>query len=947
MKRKIIGNTVGMGLPKPNLMQTDPSKGDFVKGKEEFLKQAGNGTNIDADWIATKELTGGDTVYIPEQKVSGGLWNNLQMSLQPGFAYDVTFNGEVYTCEARADGQGVALGNNTSMSLNDYPFCISWAGGSAISGMFFKRSDISYPITLKVTDHAYYVYDRLPEEYLPDCVVKSVNGKRPYANGNVEIPTGTVTNEQIASAVEDYMAEHPVIHGAAVEPAEDDIPKVFIDGVIPTTSDYVLAEIRYISKSDTFHAYLEIKCQGRSSMSYAKKNFTIKMYSDEARETKLKKSFKDWGYEKNKYVLKANFVDHTHARNIVSARLWDEIVASRSDYGSLPEELRTSPRNGAIDGFPVKVYTNGTYQGIYTWNIGKDDWMWNMDEDNPNHFLLCGETNTNGKFAETPCNFRKLWGGADGADWTVEVGTNGTNVTTCLNNLIGFVMDNDGDAFREGIGNYLDVQSAIDYYILAYVICALDNLGSNVLLGTYDGKILRYGAYDLDSTFGNWYTGGSFVSADYKCPENYQEPFNLLFERIEANFRDELKTRYAELRESVLSFYNMVTHFERFMDVIGLDLYAEDAAIYNIPNAKNKDIKQLRDFIRDRLAYTDAEFAAMIDPIPCTGISLSASTMAFTSEGTQTLTATVEPTDTTDAVTWESSNISVAIVSDGVVTAVANGSAVITARCGNCYASCAVSVSGIFEAVPCTGIALSATSIELNVDAESGMQGIHTLVATLTPEDTTDILSWNSSNPNVATVEGGVVTAIAEGDATITATCGNYSASCSVAVSAQEVAPLYPLENGSYSFSQWETTVTATTAENGHVKLDYSNNTYAATLPIDNINTITNVKGHSNSSRTAPIFTFPAGSTARMIVKNLAYTTEENTTDLNTSVFLWDSSKKEKKFFGNITKGATEADGTLTFEEEFPVYALVLWQSKFIGTVEFDIELYVDGVRWI
>lgn len=37
--KKIIGNTVGMGLPKPNLMQTDPTKGDYVKGKEEFLKQ--------------------------------------------------------------------------------------------------------------------------------------------------------------------------------------------------------------------------------------------------------------------------------------------------------------------------------------------------------------------------------------------------------------------------------------------------------------------------------------------------------------------------------------------------------------------------------------------------------------------------------------------------------------------------------------------------------------------------------------------------------------------------------------------------------------------------------------------------------------------------------------------------------------------------------------------
>lgn len=43
---KIIGNTVGMGLPKPNLMQTDPTKGDYVKGKEQFLEQASVGSGI-------------------------------------------------------------------------------------------------------------------------------------------------------------------------------------------------------------------------------------------------------------------------------------------------------------------------------------------------------------------------------------------------------------------------------------------------------------------------------------------------------------------------------------------------------------------------------------------------------------------------------------------------------------------------------------------------------------------------------------------------------------------------------------------------------------------------------------------------------------------------------------------------------------------------------------
>ena len=45
-----------------------------------------------------------------------------------------------------------------------------------------------------------------------------------------------------------------------VEPVEEDIPKVFINGTIPTTKDEVSAEMTYISKTLSFHAYIEIKC---------------------------------------------------------------------------------------------------------------------------------------------------------------------------------------------------------------------------------------------------------------------------------------------------------------------------------------------------------------------------------------------------------------------------------------------------------------------------------------------------------------------------------------------------------------------------------------------------------------------------------------------------------------------------------------------------------------
>lgn len=47
MSRKIIGATVGSPLPKPDLMQNDPKKGDYVKGKEEFLEQIPGGGSSD------------------------------------------------------------------------------------------------------------------------------------------------------------------------------------------------------------------------------------------------------------------------------------------------------------------------------------------------------------------------------------------------------------------------------------------------------------------------------------------------------------------------------------------------------------------------------------------------------------------------------------------------------------------------------------------------------------------------------------------------------------------------------------------------------------------------------------------------------------------------------------------------------------------------------------
>ena len=55
-------------------------------------------------------------------------------------------------------------------------------------------------------------------------------------------------------------------------------------------------------------------------MNYPKKNQTVKMYADAEKTTPIRFNFDRWG-EQYKHVYKANWIDFSHARNIVSAQL--------------------------------------------------------------------------------------------------------------------------------------------------------------------------------------------------------------------------------------------------------------------------------------------------------------------------------------------------------------------------------------------------------------------------------------------------------------------------------------------------------------------------------------------------------------------------------------------------------------------------------------------------
>ena len=159
--------------------------------------------------------------------------------------------------------------------------------------------------------------------------------------------------------------------------------------------------------------------------------------------------------------------------------------------------------------------------------------------------------------------------------------------------------------------------------------------------------------------------------------------------------------------------------------------------------------------------------------VAVTSITLDKTSLSMKVGETETITATINPDNATDkSVTWGSSDVSVATVSDGKVTAKESGTAIITAKSGSCIAECTVSVSVDVESVT-----LDKTSLELAAGETA------TLTATVKPDEATDKnVTWASSNESVAKVADGKVTAVKSGYATITAKCGGKTAECTVSV---------------------------------------------------------------------------------------------------------------------------------------------------------------------
>lgn len=429
--------------------------------------------------------------------------------------------------------------------------------------------------------------ETLASTVLPDLTATGETVTMWVGNGTIH-----VTGEKAGISASSTNAEE------AFDPTVWGLPVLKLNGDTGTMTKDTSVDLQYAYGS--LSGTCSVKWQGSSSLSYLKKNYTIKF--DNAFEAK-----DGWGAQK-KYCFKANWIDATHARNVVSARLWGQVIASRA---TKDEYLAACPNYGAVDGFPCIIMLNGEFHGLYTWNIPKDGWMMNFPTDGASQqCILCA--NGTGTYNS---ELFKAEEGAFGEGFDLEYITDEDNTgwaLTSLNNLIRACAASNGSDLDTTITPMLDWDSVIDYLCFSAPIGNFDGISKNYLLYTRDGVKWHMGAYDLDCPFGNWPNGTKIIPAN-GYPMLYSYTLNhKLFELVTKYKKDQFKARYQELRNSVLSEDNIATEFANFIGGIPDVVFTEEHKKWpGLPLTSVNGLWLITDWYRRKVAVIDAAVNAL------------------------------------------------------------------------------------------------------------------------------------------------------------------------------------------------------------------------------------------------------------------------------------------------------------------------------------------------
>ena len=487
------------------------------------------------------------------------------------------------------------------------------------------------------------------EIYKGEYLVDVTNRLESYVN-TLNTSVGTLAEELNGAradvdALENAVGTDTYLHNYQSVGFDDTIiPILALNGVkaeLLSTSASKSAE-QDVSKGDDPVTYTfrgtsgtisKMKVQGSSSVKFPKKNYTL-TFSD--------KFVAKTGWEPaKKYVIKSNFNDFSQARNVCCAKIWHDIAVSRSIshrnselvdansaylvdsngkhlVGTAEPPYNIGVNYGAIDGFPVIVTINGDYWGLYAFTIPKDAVMAIMDGEGDEAIVSCGGYSTTQ--AEYFKGTATMQPDANGVtDFETEYSSEGlsdADILASINTAISAVRDNSYATVEDRlatINQYVDIDSATDYFILACLINNTDGIGKNYLLDTWDGVKWFFVPYDMDMVFGNDKWSGTRAGSpksglSFRSIASMHELFGVIYTYDTQRFIQ----RYKEIRASAMSEDNIYGRFADYINQIPNSSYDYEGLRWIMtPGTSIKNFNQIVNWYRLRCEYLDAEVDAL------------------------------------------------------------------------------------------------------------------------------------------------------------------------------------------------------------------------------------------------------------------------------------------------------------------------------------------------
>jgi len=383
----------------------------------------------------------------------------------------------------------------------------------------------------------------------------------------------------------------PLLHISTTEEIRDE-PKIFstmqLNFTKPGQEDSMVYQFRSLAG---------IEIRGASSMRYDKVSFGLELWKNNSREDYKAALLGLRPCED--LILDAMYIDDLKMRNKISYEIWEQIA-------TLPEEVNPADIYPGIKCSFVEVLINNEYAGLFTLNEKLDENLIHLSEgpfrgESMYKAVSWGDGSTRfesylGSPAET-----FLWDG-----WE-QIYPSEFTYWNPLDEFRKFVVQSKDEEFAAQVGSYIDIENALNYYLLINLILGYDNTGKNTFLSRYsDESPFFIIPWDIESSWGlAW-------NRERNAPNGIAS--NNLYKRLEEtnaeNFNERLRMRWMELREDEFSEEKLISmlgkHFNKLSESGAYEREEEkwEASILK----PEEEFVYVSNWVHERLIFLDTYF---------------------------------------------------------------------------------------------------------------------------------------------------------------------------------------------------------------------------------------------------------------------------------------------------------------------------------------------------